>query len=137
MDVGHGGGSFVYEQAIAALAQGLKPNTISTDLHTGSMNAGMKDMSMVMTKLLNLGMDFKEIITASTWKPAQVIHKTELGHLSVGAAADIALLKIEKGNYGFYDVRGKRMSGDKKIVCELTILDGAIVWDLNALSFKE
>lgn len=137
MDIGHGGGSFVYEQAIAALAQGLKPNTISTDLHTGSMNAGMKDMSMVMTKLLNLGMDFKEIITASTWKPAQVIHKTELGHLSVGAAADVALLKIEKGNYGFYDVRGKRMSGDKKIVCELTILDGAIVWDLNALSFKE
>ena len=101
------------------------------------MNAGMKDMSMVMTKLLNLGMDFKEIITASTWKPAQVIRKTDLGHLSVGAAADIALLKIEKGNYGFYDVRGKRMAGDKKIVCELTLLDGAIVWDLNALSFKE
>lgn len=137
LDVGHGGGSFVYAQAIAALAQGLKPNTISTDLHTGSMNAGMKDMTMVMTKLLNLGMNFKEIITASTWKPAQVIHKTDLGHLSVGAAADLALLKIEKGNYGFYDVRGKRMAGDKKIVCELTLLDGDIVWDLNALSFKE
>ncbi|MBP7923577.1 MAG: amidohydrolase family protein, partial [Saprospiraceae bacterium] len=126
-----------YAQATAALSQGLKPNTISTDLHTGSMNAGMKDMDMVMTKLLNLGMDFKEIITASTWKPAQVIHKTELGHLSVGAAADIALLKIEKGNYGFYDVQGKRMTGDKKIVCEMTLLDGAIVWDLNALSYKD
>lgn len=137
LDVGHGGGSFVYAQATAALSQGLKPNTISTDLHTGSMNAGMKDMDMVMTKLLNLGMDFKEIITASTWKPAQVIHKTELGHLSVGAAADIALLKIEKGNYGFYDVQGKRMTGDKKIVCEMTLLDGAIVWDLNALSYKD
>lgn len=136
-DVGHGGGSFVYDVAIAALKQGLKPNTISTDLHTGSMNAGMKDMTMVMTKLLNLGMDIKEIITASTWKPAQVIHRTELGNLSIGSAADVALLRIEKGNYGFYDVRGKRMTGDKKIVCELTLLDGTVVWDLNALSYKE
>ncbi|MEP7323687.1 MAG: amidohydrolase/deacetylase family metallohydrolase [Saprospiraceae bacterium] len=137
MDVGHGGGSFVYEQAIAALKQGFRPNTISTDLHTGSMNAGMKDMDMVMTKLLNLGMDFKDLVIASTWKPAQVIHKPELGNLSVGSAADIAILRIEKGNYGFYDVRGKRMTGDKKVVCELTVLDGVVVYDLNAISFKE
>ncbi|MEO5582256.1 MAG: amidohydrolase/deacetylase family metallohydrolase, partial [Saprospiraceae bacterium] len=92
---------------------------------------------MVMTKLLNLGMDIKDLIIASTWKPAQVIHKPELGNLSVGSAADIAILRIEKGNYGFYDVRGKRMTGDKKVVCELTVLDGVIVYDLNAISFKE
>ncbi len=136
-DVGHGGGSFVYEQAIGALKNGFYPNTISTDLHTGSMNAGMKDMDEVMSKLINLGMSFKDIITASTWKPAQVIHKTELGNLSVGNAADIAILKIEKGDFGFFDVRGKRVTGDKKIVCELTVLDGQIVWDLNGISYKE
>ncbi|HNR09386.1 MAG TPA: amidohydrolase/deacetylase family metallohydrolase [Saprospiraceae bacterium] len=137
MDVGHGGGSFVYAQAIPAIQQGLKPNTISTDLHTGSMNAGMKDMAMTMSKLINIGMSMKEIVEASTWKPAQVIKKTELGHLSAGAAADIALLKIEKGNFGYYDVRQKKMPGDKRIVCEMTILDGEVVWDLNALSFTE
>lgn len=137
MDVGHGGGSFVYEQAIAAIQQGLKPNTISTDLHTGSMNAGMKDMIMVMSKLINIGLTMEEIIAASTWKPAQVINRKELGHLSVGAAADVALLKIEKGNFGYYDVKQKRMSGDKRIVCELTLLDGAVVWDLNAISLVD
>lgn len=137
MDVGHGGGSFVYAQAIPAIQQGLKPNTISTDLHTGSMNAGMKDMAMTMSKLVNIGLSMKEIVEASTWKPAQVIKKTELGNLSVGAAADIALLKLEKGNFGYYDVRQKKMSGDKRIVCEMTLLDGDVVWDLNALSFTE
>lgn len=137
MDVGHGGGSFVYEQAVAAIQQGLKPNTISTDLHTGSMNAGMKDMITVMSKLLNIGLSFEELITASTWKPAQVIHKTEYGHLSPGAVADIALLRIEKGNFGFYDVRQKRMTGDRRIVCEMTLIDGAVVYDLNALSFVD
>ena len=137
MDVGHGGGSFVYAQAIPAIEQGLKPNTISTDLHTGSMNAGMKDMAMTMSKLVNIGLSMKEIVEASTWKPAQVIKKTELGHLSTGAAADIALLKLEKGSFGYYDVRQKKMSGDKRIVCEMTLLDGAVVWDLNALSFTE
>ena len=137
MDVGHGGGSFAYDQAMVAIKQGLKPNTISTDLHTGSMNAGMKDMINVISKLLNLGLTFNELIAASTWKPAQVIHKTDLGHLSVGAAADIALLKIEKGSFGFYDVLGKRMTGDKRVVCEMTVLDGTVVWDLNAISFKE
>lgn len=137
MDVGHGGGSFVYAQAIPAIQQGLKPNTISTDLHTGSMNAGMKDMAMTMSKLVNIGLSMKEIVEASTWKPAQVIKKTELGNLSVGAAADIALLKLEKGNFGYYDVRQKKMSGDKRIVCEMTLLDGDVVWDLNALSFAE
>lgn len=137
MDVGHGGGSFVYDQAIPAIQQGLKPNTISTDLHTGSMNSGMKDMTMVMSKLLNIGMSMKEIIAASTWKPAQVIKRTNLGHLSVGAPADVAVLKIEKGNFGFYDVRAKRMAGDKRIVCELTLIDGTVAWDLNAISFAE
>jgi dihydroorotase len=91
----------------------------------------------VMSKLLNIGMTMKEIIAASTWKPAQVIKRTNLGHLSVGAPADIAVLKIEKGNFGFYDVRAKRMTGDKRIVCELTLIDGTVAWDLNAISFAE
>jgi dihydroorotase len=84
MDVGHGGGSFLWDQAVSAVQQGLKPNTISTDLHTGSMNGGMKDMLNVMSKFLYLGLTMPEIIEASTWKPAQVIKRPELGHLSPG-----------------------------------------------------
>ena len=133
-DVGHGGGSFMFEQAIPAIKQGLKPNSISTDLHTGSMNGGMKDMANVMSKLLNIGLNLNEVIACSTWNPAQIINKKELGHLSAGALADVAILSIDKGTYGFVDVGGNKVMGDKKLTCQLTVLNGEIVWDLNGLA---
>mgnify|MGYP001159375255 FL=1 len=133
-DVGHGGGSFRYSQAIPAVKAGLFPDVISTDLHSGSMNAGMKDQLNVMSKFLTLGMPLPEVIKASTWKPAQVISHEELGHLSVGAVADIAALRLLKGRFGFYDVAQYKQTGRKKLECELTIKDGRIVYDLNALS---
>lgn len=135
-DVGHGGGSFRYDQAIPAIEQGLKPNSISTDLHTGSMNAGMKDMSNVMSKLLNIGLTLEEVIEASTWSPAKIIQREELGNLSEGGIADIAVFSIEEGAFGFVDVARKKMPGDKKLVCELTIKDGKVMWDLNGISFE-
>ena len=133
-DVGHGGGSFFFNQAIPAVEQGLKPNTISTDLHTGSMNAGMKDINNVMSKFLNMGLSLQEVIAATTSKPAEVINRADLGHLSQGGIADIAVLKVEEGDFGFVDVRGWRLNGDKKIVCEMTIRNGQIVYDLNGIS---
>ncbi len=133
-DVGHGGGSFVFEQAIPALKQGFKPNSISTDLHTGSMNGGMKDIANVMSKFLNLGMPVKEVIQCVTWNPAQYIKKPELGHLSEGAAADISVLNIREGKFGFIDTRGLRIDGTRKLECELTIREGKVVWDLNGIS---
>lgn len=133
-DVGHGGGSFLFSQAIPAIKQGLKPNSISTDLHTGSMNAGMKDMLNVMSKMLNIGLTLKEVITASTWNPAQIISKTELGNLSVGSPADVAVFSLDKGSFGYIDVSGAKITGDKKLTCQLTILDGRVVWDLNGLA---
>ena len=135
-DVGHGGGSFLFEQAIPAIKQGLKPNSISTDLHTGSMNGGMKDMLNVMSKLLNCGLTLHEVIAASTWNPAQIIKKNELGHLSVGGLADVALFSLDQGDFGFIDVSGTKISGDKKLTCQLTVLDGRVVWDLNGLAAK-
>lgn len=133
-DVGHGGGSFMFEQAIPAIKQGLKPNSISTDLHTGSMNGGMKDMANVMSKLLNIGLTLNEVIACSTWNPAKIINKKELGHLSVGALADVAILSVDKGTFGYVDVGGNKVMGDKKLTCQLTVLNGEIVWDLNGLS---
>jgi len=135
-DVGHGGGSFLFSQAIPAIKQGLKPNTISTDLHTGSMNAGMKDMLNIMSKLMNIGLTLNEVITASTWKPAQVINRKEFGHLTVGALADVAIFSLDTGKFGFIDSDGNKISGDKKLTCHLTVLDGRVVWDLNGIAAK-
>ena len=133
-DVGYGGASFNYTQAIPALKAGLFPNTISTDLHTGSMNSSMKDQLSVMSKFMNLGMPLFEVIKASTWKPAQVINRTSLGHLTEGAEADIAILNIRKGNFGFYDKTGYKVNGTEKFECELTIKGGKVVYDLNGLA---
>ena len=133
-DVGHGGGSFVFSQAVPALKQGFKPNSISTDLHTGSMNGGMKDMLNIMSKFLNLDMSIQEVIAISTWNPAQIIQRPELGHLSVGAEADVTLLKLEKGNFGFIDTQRKKMMGTQKLNCELTLRAGEVVYDLNGLA---
>jgi len=133
-DVGHGGGSFVFEQAVPAMEQGLKPNTISTDLHTGSMNGGMKNLLNVMSKFLNLKMSLLEVLAAATWYPAQVIQKPALGHLSVGADADVALLRLLEGDFGFVDTAKKKMKGTQKLVCELTLREGNVVYDLNGLA---
>jgi len=136
-DVGHGGGSFLFEQAIPAVKQGLKPNSISTDLHTGSMNGGMKNIVNVMSKFLNMGIEIDEIIKSTTWNPAKYIRRTDLGHLSVGAEADIKLLNLRKGDFGFIDTQGKRMKGNNLLECELTIKAGKIVYDLNGLASNE
>jgi dihydroorotase len=133
-DVGHGGGSFLFAQAIPAIKQGLKPNSISTDLHTGSMNGAMKDMLNVMSKMLNIGLTLKEVITTSTWNPAQIINKQDLGNLSVGSPADVAIFSLDSGTFGYTDVSGMKITGDKKLTCQLTVRDGRVVWDLNGLA---
>ncbi len=133
-DVGHGGGSFFWAQAVPAVKQGFLPDTISTDLHRGSMNAGMKDMLNVMSKLLNLGMALDQAVAASTWRPAQCIKRPDLGHLSPGSAADVAVLRLREGDFGFIDARGKYLPGRLKLECELTIREGAVVWDLNGIA---
>ena len=136
-DVGHGGGSFLFEQAVPAMEQGLKPDVISTDLHTGSMNGGMKNINNVMSKFLNMGLSIQEIIAATTSKPAKFIQRKDLGHLSVGGLADVTLINIRNGNFGFIDTRGKRMKGNQKLECELTIKDGRVVYDLNGLASSD
>ena len=136
-DVGHGGGSFLFEQAIPAMNQGFKPNSISTDLHTGSMNGGMKDILNVSSKFLSLGMSLQEVVECLTWNPARIIKREELGHLSEGAIADLAILKMETGDFGFVDTGGWKIYGTQKLICELTIRNGEVVWDLNGISKPE
>lgn len=133
-DVGHGGGSFLWRVAVPLMKAGFVPDSISTDLHIGSMNAGMKDMLNVMDKFLAMGMPLNDVILKSTWNPAKEIQKTELGHLTVGATADVAVLRLEKGKFGFVDMNGARMDGNQKLICELTVLNGKVVYDLNGIT---
>jgi dihydroorotase len=130
-DVGHGGGSFWWSQAAPAIKQGFRPDSISTDLHIGSMNAGMKTMLEVMSKILNQDVPLYDVIAMSTMNPANQIHRTELGHLSVGAGADIAVIRVDQGKFGFLDVNNAMAYGAKRLAAELTLRGGKVVWDLN------
>lgn len=135
-DVGHGGGAFTWAQAVPATKQGFKADVISTDLHTQSMNSGMKDLSNVISKLMALGISLPDAISRATWAPAKVIHREDLGHLSVGAEADVAVFSLREGDFGFLDVAGIKLKGDKKLEAELTLRAGKVVWDLNGIAAK-
>ncbi len=133
-DVGHGGGSFLWRIAVPAIKEGFLPDSISTDLHIGSMNSGMKDMLNVMSKFLAMGLPLDAVIARSTWNPAREIKQEGLGHLSVGAVADVAVLRLERGRFGLVDMYGARMDATERLTCELTVRDGKVVYDLNGLS---
>jgi dihydroorotase len=119
------------------MQQGFPPDSISTDIHTASMNAGMKDMLNVMDKFLALGMSLDDVIAKSTWNPAKEIHHEELGNLSVGAPADVTVLRVERGVFGFTDMYGARMDGERRLAAELTLRDGKVVYDLNGITRPE
>ncbi|WP_338876584.1 amidohydrolase/deacetylase family metallohydrolase [Spirosoma sp. SC4-14] len=141
-DVGYGGVSFAFSQAIPALKSGFYPTTISTDIHTGSMNNSMKDLLNVMSKFIAMGMTLKQVIEATTWSPALAIHRPELGSLSVGSEADVAILNVrggtfevrDTGYFGFFDYTGYKIEGKQKLECEMTIRKGKIVYDLNGIA---
>src|SRR5215510_4931111 len=128
-DVGHGGGSFVWRIAVPAVKEGFLPDSISTDIHIGSMNSGMKDMLNLMSKFLALGLPLDDVILRSTWNPAREIHHDGLGNLSVGSPADVAVLRLETGSFGFTDMYGARLDGTRKLSCEMTVHDGKVVYD--------
>ena len=133
-DVGHGGGAFSFRQAIPSIQQGFLPDVISSDLHSQSMNSGFKDMANLLSKFMNMGLTMEEVVLRATWNPAQVINREELGHLDVGAEADIAVFTLRKGDFGFLDIRRTKIDGDKRLETEMTIRAGRVVWDLNGLS---
>lgn len=135
-DVGHGGGAFSWRQAIPAMQQGFLPNVISTDLHTQSMNAGMKDLANVISKFLAMGMSIQDAIARTTVNPASAIHRPELGTLSVGSDADVSVFNLRKGDFGFIDIRNVQYKGKQKLEAELTIRNGKVVWDLNGIAAK-
>jgi dihydroorotase len=136
-DVGFGAGSFYWYVAVPSFQQGFYPDSISTDLHAGSMNAGMKSMINVMSIILNLGQPIDTVIRMSTSNPAKQIKRPELGNLDVGAEADIAVLRVDRGHFGFIDSAGARNDGTQNIVCEMTVRKGVVAWDLNGRASQD
>lgn len=136
-DVGHGAGSFWFRNAVPAIQNGFIPDSISTDLHTRNVHGVVIDMVTTMNKILNIGVPLQEVIYRSTVTPANEIGHPELGNLSVGAEADVAVFKLQQGDFAFMDCGRAKLRGDKKLECMLTLRAGEIVFDPNAMSVPE
>ena len=134
-DVGHGAGSFWFRNAVPAVKQGFIPDSISTDLHTG--NFTVLSMANVMSKFLAMGVPLQDLIRRSTVNPAQEIHRPDLGTLSVGKEADIAVLEQLNGHFSYIDCGLARMDGKGKLIARMTVRAGRIVYDPSGLSMVE
>ncbi len=130
-DIGHGSASFWYRNAVPAWEQGFPPDSISTDLHTGNLNGYVFDMQTTMNKYLAIGMPLGELIARSTVNPAAEIGRPDLGTLSVGAEADIAVFALEQGNFSFVDCGRARLPASQRLKCEMTLRAGEIVYNPN------
>jgi dihydroorotase len=133
-DVGHGQSSFVYSTAVPLIKAGFIPDSISTDIHSDNLNEGLKDQLTTADKFLAMGLPLKEVIAEMTWHPAVEVQQPQLGHLTEGAIADVTVLNVRHGDFGFIDGSGVMMKGRERLECELTIKDGKFVYDLNGLS---
>ena len=136
-DLGHGAGSFWFRQAVPAMKNGFSPDSISTDLHNGNVNGPVVDMLTTMSKLLNIGMPLEEVIYRSTVTPAREIGHHELGPLSEGAEADIAVLRLDDGQFSFTDCGKARYLGTQKLSCQLTLRAGQAVYDPFGMTMQE
>lgn len=127
LDVGHGSGSFSYESADALLDQGVLPDVISSDIHQLSVQGPMFDLPTTLSKFLNLGMSLRDVIERATARPARAIRKPDLGTLRPGSRADVALFRVEQGEYTFYDVDMRPRSGRTRLVSTLTLIAGEVL----------
>ncbi|MFC1528494.1 amidohydrolase/deacetylase family metallohydrolase [Candidatus Latescibacterota bacterium] len=136
-DVGHGAGAFWFRNAVRAVKQGFLPHSISTDLHLSSVAGSAINMTNVMSKFLCMGVPLEDVIRRSTVNPARVINHPELGTMSEGSTADIAILELLTGNFSYTDVGGGKLSGDRRLNCVMTLFGGRIVYDPTGLNATE
>lgn len=136
-DVGHGAASFWFRNAVPAIQQGFIPDSISTDLHTGNVNGVVVDMQMTMNKILAAGVPLADVIARSTVAPAREIGHPELGHLSVGGEADVAVFALDAGPFQFVDCGWATLTGKQRLRCALTLRAGEIVYNPGGLGMPE
>jgi dihydroorotase len=133
-DLGHGAASFWCRNAARAIADGFAPDTISTDLHTHNVHGAVVDMQTTMSKMLNLGLLLQDVIARSTANVAVSLNPPELGHLSAGGCADVAVFAVQTGRFGFIDGGRVKIVGDRRLECQMTIRAGQIVYNIGGLS---
>ena len=136
-DLGHGAGSFWFRNALPAWRDGFPPDSISTDFHGANVNGPVFSMATTMSKYLSMGMPLAEVIMRSTVAPAREVGHPELGTLSAGAEADVAVFRQQHGDFGFWDCGRAKMIGHEKLECVLTVRAGEIAFDLDGLSMPE
>ncbi|HEV2065274.1 MAG TPA: amidohydrolase/deacetylase family metallohydrolase, partial [Thermomicrobiales bacterium] len=132
-DLGHGAASFWFRNAVPAIQQGFVPDSISTDLHTGNVTGVVIDMLTTMNKVLNAGVPLTEVIERSTVAPAREIGHPELGTLTVGSEADVAVLALDEGEFSFVDCGRTTLQGNQRLCCLLTLRAGETVWNPDGL----
>ncbi len=131
IDIGHGMGSFAFESARKAIAQGFLPDTISTDIHCLSIDGPAYDLPTTMSKMLNLGIPLAAVIEASTVNPARAIGHDDLGTLREGTVADITVLELMEGEFEYQDTVGETMIGRQKLTSVLTLIQGQPLSDMS------
>jgi dihydroorotase len=137
-DVGHGGGSFDYAVAEAAIAQGCPPDTISSDIHVVSGNTpGMPYLTWVMSKFLGLGFTLEQVVAMATINPAKVINRApRLGTLQIGAPGDVAIMELVEGEVAFVDTRNNARNGKAYLKPVQTVTAGIASGRPYALPFS-
>lgn len=124
MDIGHGMGSFSFESARRAIAQGFLPDAISSDIHALCIDGPAYDLPTTMSKLLNLGVPLTTVIEAATVNPARAIGRDDLGTLHEGTVGDITVLELLEGKFEYRDAVGETIMGLQRLTSVLTIIDG-------------
>ncbi len=115
-DVGHGAGSFAFERGEAALADGFRPDTISSDLHRFNVNGPVFDLATTMSKYLHLGLPLDDVLAMATVAPAGALGMAgTMGTLAVGSVADIAVLALEDGRFPLVDSIGVAVEGRQRL----------------------
>jgi len=130
LDIGHGAGSFSFDTAEKTLAQGLKPGTISSDVHHFNIYGPVFDLATTLSKFLQLGLTLEETIARATSHPSQVFGRLKgLGTLHEGAEADIAIFALDEGRFEFVDALGGRRTGSRKLRPVATVKGGSLYGD--------
>lgn len=133
-DVGHGSGSFWFRQAVPCFEQDFWPDTISTDLHHQNVTGPAIDLLYVASKFLAMGMPLAQVLYRVTRAPALTLSRPELGTLADGACADLAVLRVREGRFGYLDCGGARLEGEGKLECVATVRAGEVLFDPEARS---
>jgi len=130
--VGYGEISFAFSQAIPAINDGFRPNSIGSDIHRGNTDITLPD---IMSRFLAMGLDPATVIAMSTWDAAKEIHRPDLGHLGEGAIADIAILRVLNGRFLFSDHSGHHIQAGRRFECVMTIKSGRVEYGRSIPKF--